>query len=102
MDNFQQYLQFQKELTEAKLKLINCYLKGVDVKSVKSTSKIEVVENVLRIAGRPLHISELIKIAERDFKVNLERDSIASIMTKRIKAGRIFKRTAPNTFTLKE
>ncbi len=102
MDNFECYLQLQKELVEAKLKIINRYLKGSETRPVKRTSKISVVENVLETAGRPLHISEIIDIAERDFQVSLERDSAVSIMTKRIKAGRTFRRTAPNTFALKE
>ena len=102
MDNFERYLKFQKEFAEAKLKLINQYLKGVEAKPTKRTSKIEVVENILGIVGRPLHISEVIEIAARDFQVDLERDSVVSIVTKRIKAGRTFERTAPNTFALKE
>ncbi len=102
MKDFQQYLEFQKDLAEAELKVINHYLKGAKSKQVKSTSKIDTVENVLRIAGRPLHISEIIEIAQRDFKTSLERDSVVSILIKKIKAGRTFQRTAPNTFTLIE
>lgn len=102
MDDFERYLKFQKELAEAKLKLINHYLKGVEAKPTKRTSKIAIVENILGIVGRPLHISEIIEIAARDFQVDLERDSVVSIVTKRIKAGRTFERTAPNTFALKE
>ena len=102
MKNFQFYLEFQKDLTEAELKVINRYLKGVKPQKSGRTSKIETVENVLRIAGRPLHISEIIEIAKRDFQTSLERDSVVSILIKKIKAGQKFQRTAPNTFTLIE
>jgi len=102
MDNFEHYLRFHKELAESKLKLIDRYLKSSKSRPEKRTSKIDIVEKILGTAGRPLHISEIIEIAERDFQVSLERDSVVSIMTKRIKAGRTFRRTAPNTFALKE
>ncbi len=102
MKNFQLYLEFQKDLAEAELKVINRYLKGAKPKKDIRTSKVDTVENVLRIAGQPLHISEIIKIAQRDFQTSLERDSVVSILIKKIKAGQKFQRTAPNTFTLIE
>ena len=102
MKNFQLYLEFQKDLAEAEIKVINHYLKGDKPKKDRRTSKIDTVENVLRIAGRPLHISEIIKIAQRDFQTSLERDSVVSILIKKIKAGQKFQRTAPNTFMLIE
>ncbi len=102
MDNFKFYLQYQKELAESKIKTINRFLNDTKQKSAKRTSKAIIVENVLRLAGRPLHISKIIEIATRDFEVQLERDSITSILTKKIKAGQKFIRTAPNTFALKE
>ena len=101
MNSFESYLLYEKELTESKLKTIDRFLKGEKPKDKKRTSKISIVENVLAIAGRPLHISEIIEIANRDFKVKLERDSTVSILTKKIKAGQRFTRTAPNTFSLK-
>ena len=102
MDNFERYLQYQKEIAESKLKTVNRFLKGVKTKTIKRTSKVDIVENVLKIAGRPLHVSEIIEIAKRDFQIELERDSIVSILIKKIKAGQRFIRTAPNTFALKE
>ncbi len=102
MNDFQLYLEFQKDLAEAELKVINRYLKGSKPKKIGRTSKIEIVENVLRIARRPLHISEIIEIAQRDFQASLERDSVVSILIKKIKAGQKFQRTAPNTFALIE
>ena len=102
MDKFESYLQYQKEITESKLKIINRFHKAVQPKSIKRTSKIEITENVLRIAGRPLHVSEIIRLAQRDFQVALDRDSIVSAILKKVNAGKSFIRTAPNTFALKE
>ena len=102
MDKFESYLQYQKEITETKLKIINRFQKAVQPKPIKRTSKIEIAKNVLRIAGRPLHVSEIIKLAERDFQVVLDRDSIVSAILKKVNAGKSVIRTAPNTFALKE
>lgn len=101
MDDFTKYLLYQKEITAQKLKTINRYLKEAAGPYKKRTSQIKIVENVLQIAGRPLHVSEIIEIANRDFQVQLERDSIVSVIVKKIKAGDRFVRTAPNTFALK-
>ena len=102
MDQFEAYLQYQKEVTESKLKIINRFQKAVQPKPVKRTSKIEIAKNVLRIAGRPLHVSEIIHLAQRDFQATLDRDSIVSAILKKVNAGKSFIRTAPNTFALKE
>ena len=102
MENFMLYLQFHKELAENKLKIIDRFLKNAKPKPSVRTSKAKTVENVLQIAGRPLHISKIIEIAKRDFGVQLERDSIVSILIKKINADQTFIRTAPNTFSLKE
>ncbi len=102
MDQFKSYLQYQKEITETKLKIITRFQKGIQAKPDKRTSKIEIARNVLRIAGRPLHVSEIIQLAERDFQVTLDRDSIVSAILKKVTAGKSFIRTAPNTFALKE
>ena len=101
MDQFESYLQYQKEVAESKLKIINRFQKGVKPK-LKRTSNIEIAKNVLNIAGRPLHVSEIIQLAKRDFEVDLDRDSIVSAILKKVKAGKSFVRTSPNTFTLKE
>jgi len=102
MDQFESYLQYQKEITETKLKIITRFQKGIQAKPDKRTSKIEIARNVLHIAGRPLHVSEIIRLAQRDFQVALDRDSIVSAILKKVNAGKLFIRTAPNTFALKE
>jgi dTDP-4-dehydrorhamnose reductase len=102
MEQFDKFLQYEKDIAEFKIKTINRLQKGLIPKPKKRTSKAGIVEHVLQIAGRPLHVSEIIEIANRDFQVQLERDSIVSILIKKIKAGQRFIRTAPNTFALKE
>lgn len=100
MQDFKQFLEFRRDVAEAELKVINLYLKRDKPKKKKGTSKIDTVENVLRDAGRPLHITEIVETARRDYRTDLERDSVVSILVKKIKAGHTFRRTAPNTFAL--
>ncbi|MCP4213343.1 MAG: hypothetical protein GY765_01745 [bacterium] len=63
---------------------------------------MEIARNVLSAAAKPLHVSEIVSNAKRDFNVELERDSIVSAIVKKVKAGKTFIRTAPNTFALKQ
>lgn len=99
---FNQYLLYQKEVAEAKLKIIHRLQKGIKEKSHKRTSQVNIAWHVLKTAGMPLHVSEIIEIAKRDFQEDLERDSIVSAILKKASAGRMFIRTAPNTFAAKQ
>jgi hypothetical protein len=101
MDQFELYLQYQKELTASKLKVIEQFQKGSRSKPIKRTSKIEIARNVLNDAGKPLHVTEIVQMAKKTYDVLLDRDSIVSAILKKVKAGKAFIRTAPNTFALK-
>lgn len=102
MDDFKKYIQYQKEVTEATLDIINSFQKSVAAKTKKRTSQIDIVRSILMAAGSPLHVSDIITIARRDFQVELEKDSIVSAILKKVNAGKMFVRTAPNTFAIKE
>lgn len=101
MDQFDNYLQYNKEVAQAKLKVIERFQQQERTQSRKRTSNIDIVHNVLKTAGHPLHVTDIIKMAEQDYHVNLNRDSIVSAILKKINAGQTFIRTAPNTFALK-
>jgi len=102
MDQLETYFQYQKEVAEAKLRIIERLQKGTTAKQEKRTSNIEIATHILSNAGCPLHVTEIIELAQKDFQVQLDRDSIVSGMIKKVKAGKMFIRTAPNTFALKE
>lgn len=102
MSQFRRFLLPQKEITEANLKIVNQFLSGEVSKARQRTSNVEIATNVLKAAGKPLHVSEIAANAKRDFDADLERDSIVSAIVKKVKAGKTFVRTAPNTFALKE
>jgi len=100
MDQFERYLEFQKEVAQSKLKIIEQWQQGDQPKVRKRTSKIDIAHNVLNDAGKPLHVTEIVRLAKEAYDVQLERDSIVSAMLKKVNAGQTFIRTAPNTFAL--
>jgi hypothetical protein len=111
MDDFKQYLLFQKAVTESKLKTINRFLKKIESKPRKQTidalarprriTKTNLMVQILKDAGRPMTLNEIAEIAVREHNVQMKRDSMSSILTKKIQAGIKFIRTGPNTFALK-
>ena len=101
MDQFNLYLQYHKEVAQAKLKIIERFQQQGRRRPTKRTSNIDIVHNVLKNAGHPLHVSDIIKLAEQQYQLQLNRDSIVSAILKKVNAGQTFIRTAPNTFALK-
>ena len=101
MDQFDRYLLYKKDVAQAKLKIIERFQQQGRSKPKKRTSNIDIVQNVLNSAGHPLHVSDIIQMAEKLYQVQLNRDSIVSAILKKINAGQTFIRTAPNTFALK-
>lgn len=68
----------------------------------KGTSQIDMVHDVLRRAGKPLHISEIMERVRKLHGLELERESIVSTLTKKVNRGSGFVRTDKNVFALKE
>jgi hypothetical protein len=60
---------------------------------------LDIVFNILTTAGGPLHITEIVTRAAAAGNA-LDRDSVVSALTKRIRHADRFRRTAPNTFAL--
>ena len=101
MDQFNRYLQYKKEVVKSQLQIIERFQRQGQRLPKKRTSNIDIVKNVLKSARHPLHVSDIIRLAEQDYQVRLNRDSIVSALLKKIQAGQTFTRTAPNTFALK-
>ena len=103
-----EWAELQESLLSEQLRIIRRFLgkeKGanqVQLSEGKSKSKISIVEDILKKASQPLHVTEIIEIAERDYQTIIERESIVSAITKKINKGDTFVRTGGNTFTLKE
>ena len=103
MTDLDNYLEIQREMLQAQLKVIYRHQRKTlpHKQKLKRTSNLTIVEDILQNADQPLHISKIIQIAQKDYNVNLERDSIVSALIKKINAGKMFLRVAPNTFALK-
>jgi hypothetical protein len=88
---------------EAQLKAVRRLRTGPrEVKAArKSTSQIDLVQDVLRRAGKPLHVSEIIERVNKAHGLKLERESIVSTLTKKVNRGDRFVRTDKNVFALK-
>ena len=67
----------------------------------KRTSNIDMVHDVLRRSGKPLHISEILDRVEKLHGRRLDRESVVSSLVKKIARGERFVRTDKNVFTLK-
>jgi DNA-directed RNA polymerase delta subunit len=72
-----------------------------EVPREKSMSQINIAFDILRRAGEPLHISEIIAEAEKSFGVKLERESLVSALSKKVMKEDRFVRSGKNTFALK-
>ena len=67
----------------------------------KGTSQIQMVHDILRRAGKPLHVTEIIERVEKAHGVKLDRESIVSTLVKKMNRGDSFVRTDKNVFGLK-
>ena len=67
----------------------------------KRTSQLDMVQDVLRRAGKPLHISEILDRIEKLHSRRLDRESVVSSLVKKIARGERFVRTDKNVFALK-
>ena len=98
-----EWAKLQESLLKSQLKTIRQYLQQGEAPQFKqrgeSKSQMRVTYDILLSAKRPLHISEIITRAKQDFHMELDRESLVSAISKKLKSGRMFKRVAPNTFT---
>jgi hypothetical protein len=70
------------------------------IKTLKGMSQIDMVYNILRSAGRSLHISEIMTLVTKQYGATLDRESIVSAITKRVARKDRFIRTGPNQFSV--
>jgi macrodomain Ter protein organizer (MatP/YcbG family) len=68
----------------------------------KSMSQVDMVYDVLRMAGKPLHISEILQRIEKTFGKQLDRESVVSSLVKKVRRQDRFVRTDRNVFALRQ
>ena len=105
--DIKEWAKFQELLLRSQLKVIREFLKDdaepePPPRKRRGRSQVTVAYDILAAAKEPLHISEIIKRAKENFNVDIDRESIASAMLKKINKGRMFRKVAPGTFAILE
>lgn len=71
------------------------------VRRRKGRSQVDLAEDILRRAGKELHVTEIIERVARTHQVQIDRESLVSALSKKVERGDRFERTAPNVFGLR-
>jgi DNA-directed RNA polymerase delta subunit len=90
---------------DAQLRAVRRLRKG-ECDETKPTSKVRMSQvdmayDVLKDTQTPIHIEDLLKRIQTCFDTQVDRESLVSSLVKKIRQGKRFVRTAPNTFTLR-
>lgn len=94
-------------IIDFKEKMLNAQLKALRKMKKQETdqptqkrciSKIETALYVLKSAGRPLHINELISEIQKQYSITVEKDSLVSALTKKLNKIKGLSKVGPNTF----
>ena len=103
--NTKEWAQLQKSLLSEQLKVIRRFLEEEkemqEPPRRRSMSKINIAIDILDASPTPLHVTEIIKKAKIDYQIDIDRESIVSAISKKVRKGDTFIRTARNTFGLK-
>jgi hypothetical protein len=67
----------------------------------KGMSQVDMAYNILNKIGTPLHINEIIRNIEITHRVQVDRESLVSAITKKVNRGDRFSRVGKNTFEAK-
>jgi len=98
------WAKLQESILRSQLRIIRDFLREGEMPERKprrkGKSQMSIISDILLAAQRPLHVTEIIIRAKEDFNVDFDRESIVSALTKKVRSGRMFKRVAPNTFSL--
>ena len=103
-----EWAKLQEGLLKAQLAVIRGYVRGGDVGGKRDStpsqrkSQMSMIVDILASGGSPLHVSEIIRRVEQQYGIKLDRESMVSALTKKVKKGVMFVRTGPNIFGLKE
>lgn len=66
----------------------------------KALSQVDMAYDILKRTRTPLHISEIIARIQHSFGLSVDRESLASSLTKKVARSDRFTRTDKNTFGL--
>ncbi len=66
----------------------------------KGMSQIQMAYDILCSSNHPMHVDSIIDAAEKRFQIQLDKESLVSALSKRVKRQDRFTKPAPNTFFL--
>lgn len=102
-----EWAKLQQKLLKAQLRVLRDVVGPAEDESTtargplqKRRSKIGIIEDILREASQPLHITQIVQIAAQRYGLSLDRDSVVSALTKKVRKGDTFVRAGRNTFGL--
>jgi predicted transcriptional regulator len=99
-----EWAKLQEILLKSQLKAVRQILKEGKAPEHKprrnGRSQMSIIYDILLAAQKPLHVTDIIARAKENLNVDLDRESIVSALSKKIKSGHMFKRVAPNTFVI--
>ena len=99
-----EWVKIQETLLKSQLQAVREILREGESPArkprIKGRSQMSIIYDILLAAQKPLHITDIITRAKQNFGVDLDRESIVSALTKKVKSGRMFKRVKPNTFAI--
>ena len=101
----EELLNLHESLLRAQLNVIRQYrkesrLENSDAPADKGMSQMDIVYDILSESQRPIHVDDIIDIAEKRFDKKFDKESIVSALSKRVSRQDRFIKTAPNTFFL--
>ncbi|HEX9751076.1 MAG TPA: HTH domain-containing protein [candidate division Zixibacteria bacterium] len=90
---------------EAYRETLKILQKGVSAgngSDIRPKSKVGRALQILRDAGKPLHVSEILRALGEDHKNKQARASLSGSLGVYVRNGQVFTRPSPNTFGLME
>ena len=104
-----EWAELQRDLLRAQLRIVREFLRARGAEGEgdrrvgpRSMSQMSMIRDVLQEAGAALHLSEILLRVEKRFGAKLDRESVVSALTKKVRKGVLFVRVGPNTFGLKQ
>lgn len=97
-------LETVETVLDAQLRAVRRLRSGKEPKPTEhrrqGMSQVDYAEDILRRAGKELHVTEIIERIALVHQIEIDRESLVSSLTKKVERGDRFVRTAPNTFGL--
>lgn len=104
-NTYSDLLNIFESLLRAQLNTVKQLKKSANIPDTESPkekrmSQMSIAYDILKYAGQPMHISDILAAAKQRFDVEMDRESVVSALVKRVKRHDRFIKTGPNTFGL--